>query len=70
MSTPITLTVPAAGAQSGVATHQASGKYFLLTAINGTIRVLTNQNDEYSFQRVRQRLRRRQLPQIWQADFL
>ena len=46
---PITLTIPAAGTQSGVTSYQASGKYFLLTAINGTIRVLTNQNDEFSF---------------------
>jgi hypothetical protein len=47
--TPVTLTIPAAGAQQGVATYQASGKYFLLTATNGAFSVITNAGDEYDF---------------------
>jgi hypothetical protein len=47
--TPITLTIPAAGTQSGVATYQANGKYFLLTATTGALRIITNAGEEYSF---------------------
>jgi hypothetical protein len=46
---PFTITVPAAGASSGVATVLASGKYFLCTAINGSVTLLTNTQDEYDF---------------------
>jgi hypothetical protein len=45
----ITIDIPAAGAQPGVATIHASGKYFLLTALTAAVEVLTSNNDEYSF---------------------
>ena len=46
---PITIIIPAAGNAAGVAVVHAKGKYFLLTATNGTFRVLTSHGDEYSF---------------------
>jgi len=46
---PITLTVPAAGNTAGVATFHQPGKYFLLTAMTGPVRVLTNNGEEYDF---------------------
>lgn len=45
----ITLIIPAAGAASGVATFQGEGKYFLLTALTGPVRIVTNHNEEYDF---------------------
>ena len=45
----ITINIPAAGAQPGVTTVHASGKYFLLTALTAEIQVLTSNNDEYDF---------------------
>lgn len=47
--TPITLNIPAAGAASGVATFQGSGKYFLLSALTGPVRIVTNHNEEFDF---------------------
>ena len=45
----ITINIPAAGAQPGVATIHAGGKYFLLTALTAAVTVLTSNNDEYVF---------------------
>jgi len=47
--TPITLTVPAAGNTAGVASFHQPGKYFLITAMTGPVRVLTNNGEEYDF---------------------
>ena len=48
--TPQTITIPiAVNGQSGVTVVHASGKYFLCTAINGALRLVTSQNDEYDF---------------------
>ncbi len=43
--TPYTITIPAAG----VFTIHASGKYFLVTALNGPFSVITSNGDEYDF---------------------
>ena len=45
----ITIDIPAAGTQPGVATVHAVGKYFLLTALTAEVQVLTSNNDEYDF---------------------
>ncbi|MGD0744140.1 MAG: hypothetical protein ABSA45_03200 [Verrucomicrobiota bacterium] len=47
--TPYTLTIPAAGISAGVNVLQCSGKFFLLTATNGSFRLITNRGDEYDF---------------------
>jgi hypothetical protein len=46
---PQTITIPAAGNAAGVVVTHATGKYFLVTATNGTFRVITSHGDEYSF---------------------
>jgi hypothetical protein len=46
---PFTITIPAAGNAAGVATVHCTGKYFLVTALDGAFQVLTSTHDEYDF---------------------
>lgn len=48
MTTPITITIPAADTAPGTYNLKAKGRYFLVTALNGSFNVVTNQGDTYS----------------------
>jgi len=45
---PITITIPAAVNGSGVQTYSAGGRYFLVSALTGPCRVVTDLGDEYN----------------------
>jgi hypothetical protein len=47
--TPLTITIPAAGNSPGAFSYHGSGKYFLVTALNGPFRVISSKGDEYAF---------------------